>query len=708
MSSGSNLPNANSVSLPSEAELAKIANAHYGTVGIDPSHASAPSATGSPTPSLHGASPVQGAPSSHGAPLLSPGLAPSAHPAMSPTVGALDLNKAQVISPQVASGRPHLAGYPLSSASPPSPQNISHPHAAGSGTQTAIPQRAKLDSLDGARIGYPCRYSAATVIPSLGLKSPSSALSSPGLGSPGLGSPGLSTPGLSPSGVGTPGLSIPGLGSSGLGTPRLGATGQGSPGLAAPASGQSRHGAPGPSYSNEGGVIPDGTQFARAVESPSYYFLPANPSNSPGRNHDQLIGHAVQPASRGAQHRPLNVESIRRDFPILQEKINGHQLVWLDNAATTQKPQVVIDRLVHFYQHENSNIHRAAHALAARATDAYEHARKTVAGFLGASSSDNIVFTRGATEAINLVAKTYGRQVVGSNDEIVLTALEHHANIVPWQQLAQDVGAVIKVAPVDDHGDIILAEYQRLIGPRTKIVSFTQVANALGTVTPAAEMIAIAHRQGAKVLLDGAQSVSHMPVDVSALDCDFYVFSGHKAFAPTGIGALYGKSDVFEHMAPWQGGGNMIRDVNFDHTVYQDAPMRFEAGTGNIADAAGLAAALEYLQLFGLDAINKYEHALMEYALEALRRVPGLRLIGSPQEQAGAISLVMKQAPPTEIASALNQKGIAVRAGHHCAQPILRRFGLEATVRPSLALYNTHGEIDQLVEALREIASVKH
>jgi cysteine desulfurase/selenocysteine lyase len=399
----------------------------------------------------------------------------------------------------------------------------------------------------------------------------------------------------------------------------------------------------------------------------------------------------------------FDVSAVRRDFPILKEKVNGHQLVWFDNAATTQKPQSVIDRVSYFYEHENSNIHRAAHELAARSTDAYEKARDTVAKFLNASSSDDIVFVRGTTEAINLVAQSWGRQNIQKDDEIVITWLEHHANIVPWQMLCSETGAVLRVAPVDEDGQVILQEYQKLLNAKTKLVSFTQVSNALGTVTPAKQMIEMAHRVGAKVLLDGAQSVSHLRADVQVLDCDWFVFSGHKIFAPTGIGALYGKPDVLESMQPWQGGGNMIEDVTFEKTIYQPAPARFEAGTGNIADAVGLGAALEYVSRLGIENIARYEHELLVYAMDKLNSIQGLRLIGTAPDKTSVLSFVLAGHSNQDIGVALNKVGIAVRTGHHCAQPILRRFGLESTVRPSLALYNTHEEVDHLVDSVRKI-----
>ncbi|HEY3493782.1 MAG TPA: SufS family cysteine desulfurase, partial [Polyangiaceae bacterium] len=372
----------------------------------------------------------------------------------------------------------------------------------------------------------------------------------------------------------------------------------------------------------------------------------------------------------------LDPHAIKRDFPILEERVHGKKLVWLDNAATTQKPRAVIERLSYYYEHENSNIHRGAHALAARATDAYEAARDKVRRFLNAPSSKEIVFVRGGTEAINLVAQSWGRRNVAAGDEIVVSLLEHHANIVPWQQLAKEKGARLRAAPVDDDGQILLEDFERLLGPKTRIVAITHVSNALGTIVPVREMTAIAHRYGARVLVDGAQSVSHMPVDVQAIDCDFYCFSGHKVFAPTGIGALFGKAEVLDAMPPWQGGGNMISDVTFQKTTYQAAPWRFEAGTGNIGDAVGLGAALDYVTAVGMPAIERYEHELLVYATERLETVPGLRMIGTAREKAGVLSFVLDGQRTEDVGGALDREGIAVRSGHHCAQPILRRFGL--------------------------------
>ncbi len=443
--------------------------------------------------------------------------------------------------------------------------------------------------------------------------------------------------------------------------------------------------------------VPSAPTQALISTSPQFYFLSDAPGGIqvPGRTDTVALGPARP---------PFDVNAVRRDFPILNERVNGHPLVWLDNAATTQKPQSVIDRVSYFYEHENSNIHRAAHELAARATDAYEGAREKARAFLNAPSVKEVVFVRGTTEAINLVAQSWGRQHIGAGDEIIVTWLEHHANIVPWQQLAAQTGAKLKVVPVDDDGQVLLGEYQKLLSPRTKLVSFTQVSNALGTITPAKQIIDLAHAVGAKVLLDGAQSVSHLRADVQALGCDWFVFSGHKVFGPTGIGVLWGREALLNATEPWQGGGNMIDDVTFEKTVYQKAPNRFEAGTGNIADAVGLGAALDYVTRIGLDKIAQYEHGLLAYATYYLKQIPGLRLIGTAPDKAGVISFVLVGHNTQKVGAALNREGVAVRSGHHCAQPILRRFGVEATVRPSLALYNTCGDIDTLVRAVHAVA----
>ncbi|MCA2718767.1 family 2A encapsulin nanocompartment cargo protein cysteine desulfurase [Microcystis sp. M169S2] len=459
-----------------------------------------------------------------------------------------------------------------------------------------------------------------------------------------------------------------------------------------------------------------GLPLAVSLATPSFYFIEELETKIPDlpavvAKPGQLVQvQGIDPlfvpqASGRSVQRPsfFDVHTIRLDFPILQERVNGKPLIWFDNAATTQKPQAVIDRLVHFYSHENSNVHRAAHELAARSTDAYEAARETVRRFLNASSANEIIFVRGTTEGINLVAKSWGQQTLQAGDEIVLTHLEHHANIVPWQQLAAQTGAKLRVVPVDDYGQILLAEYQQLLNSRTKLVAFSHVSNALGTITPAKQIIDLAHRVGAKVLLDGAQSVSHIPIDVQQLGCDWFVFSGHKVFGPTGIGVLYGQEDLLNATVPWQSGGNMIVDVTFERTVYQAAPTRFEAGTGNIADAVGLGTALDYVQQIGLTTIANYEHELLEYATAGLTTIPGLRLIGTAADKAAVLSFVLEGFDVEVIGQALNREGIAVRAGHHCAQPILRRFGLEATVRPSLAFYNTKAEVDVLVAALERL-----
>jgi cysteine desulfurase/selenocysteine lyase len=489
--------------------------------------------------------------------------------------------------------------------------------------------------------------------------------------------------------------------------------------------GPSPHGGPGLQQGRGGIPAPAGASYYFLTDSPA---VTARPETAKGLVKGPVNHHAV-PAPFALDVQTLDLRALapehrtevaappisgarafdphifRRDFPILQQQVNGRRLIWLDNGATTQKPQAVIDRLVRFYTHENSNIHRAAHTLAARSTDAYEKAREKVRGFINAPSVKDIIFVRGATEAINLVAQSWGRRNVGKDDEIVLSHLEHHANIVPWQQLAAEKGARLRIAPVDDSGQIILDEYEKLLNPRTRIVAFTHVSNALGTITPVREMTAMAHRHGARVLVDGAQGICHMPVDVQALDVDFYIFSGHKMFAPTGIGVVYGRGSELEAMPPWQGGGNMIADVTFEKTIFQGPPERFEAGTGNIADAVGLGAAIDYLTRIGMNNVAAYEHELLGYASQGLSSVPGLKLIGTAREKAGVLSFVLDGCRTEDVGKALDREGIAVRAGHHCAQPILRRFGLESTVRPSLALYNTTEDIDALVDALLRIQS---
>ncbi len=399
----------------------------------------------------------------------------------------------------------------------------------------------------------------------------------------------------------------------------------------------------------------------------------------------------------------FHVQAIRQDFPILRQEVHGKTLIWLDNAATTQKPQAVIDALSRFYECDNSNIHRGVHTLADRATDAYERAREKAQNFIGARDSQEIIFVRGTTEAINLVAQSYGRKYIRQGDEIVVTIMEHHANIIPWQMLCQETGAVLRVAPCDDRGEILLDEYAALLNRKTALVALTQVSNVLGTVNPVGVMTQMAHGVGARVLVDGAQSVPHLPVDVQALNCDFLAFSGHKLFAPTGIGVLYGKAEVLDMMPPWQGGGNMIQDVTFERTIYNTLPHKFEAGTGNIADAVGLGAAIDYLERIGFHAAMQHEEALLAYGMKRLSDIPGLRLIGTAPHKVSVLSFVLDGISDEEMGRRLDQEGIAVRAGHHCAQPVLRRFGLESTVRPSLALYNTFEDIDALVAAILKV-----
>ncbi|MDR2350041.1 MAG: cysteine desulfurase [Deltaproteobacteria bacterium] len=399
------------------------------------------------------------------------------------------------------------------------------------------------------------------------------------------------------------------------------------------------------------------------------------------------------------------VSEIRKDFPILSETVEGgNRLVWFDNAATTQKPRSVIDRLVRYYERENSNVHRGAHTLAARATDAYEEAREKVARFIGAKSPGNIVFLRGTTEAANLVASAYLKPRLAPGDEIILSALEHHANIVPFQVVAAETGALLRVAPVDDSGQIIFADYVGLFGPRTRFVSVTHVSNALGTVTPVEALIAAAHARGVPVAVDGAQSVSHLPINVTAMGADFFFFSGHKIYGPTGIGALYGTDEALNDSLPYQTGGNMISDVTFEKTAYKAPPEKFEAGTANIAGAAGLGAALDYVTGLGPANIANYEESLLRHATAELSRIPRLVIVGTAPNKASVISFLIDGVAVEEVNVRLASAGIAVRAGHHCAQPILRRFGLEGTVRASLAFYNTAEEVDYFVSVVRDIA----
>ncbi|MCX5662423.1 MAG: cysteine desulfurase [Planctomycetota bacterium] len=404
--------------------------------------------------------------------------------------------------------------------------------------------------------------------------------------------------------------------------------------------------------------------------------------------------------------RTFDVERVRADFPILARQIHGRPLIYLDNAATTQKPRAVLDAIDRYYTTHNANVHRGVHTLSQEATEAYEGARATVAHFLHAPDARNIVFTRGATEAINLVAQTYGRTHVRARDQILITHMEHHSNIVPWQMLAAQTGAELVVAPIDDRGELIVEAFAKLVTTRTRLAAFTHVSNALGTVNPVRELAALVHDVGAAVLVDGAQAIAHKPIDVAALDCDFYVFSGHKAYGPTGIGALYGRGELLEAMPPWQGGGDMIKSVSFAGTTYNDVPHRFEAGTPDIAGAIGLAAALDYLQALGLEAVAAHESCLLGHAADVLRDVPGLRLVGEPRHRTGAISFTLGDVHPHDVGTVLDRLGIAVRAGHHCAQPVMDRFGLPATVRASVAAYNTVGEIDALAAGLRRVAEM--
>jgi cysteine desulfurase / selenocysteine lyase len=408
--------------------------------------------------------------------------------------------------------------------------------------------------------------------------------------------------------------------------------------------------------------------------------------------------------------RPLatgfNVHKIRADFPILKQQVHGKPLVYLDNAATTQKPQVVIDTLVDYYRCDNSNIHRGVHTLSERATEAYEQARASVKSFLNAQSVRGIIFVRGTTEAINLVAQTYGRTHVGSGDEVIISALEHHSNIVPWQILCQQQRAHLRIIPVNDRGELELDELERMIGPKTKLIAIAHVSNALGTINPVREIVALAHRNGIPVLVDGAQACPHLEVDVTNLDCDFYAFSGHKVYGPTGIGVLYGKPELLDTMPPYQGGGDMIASVTFEETLYNRLPYKFEAGTPDIAGAIGLGAAIEYVRAVGLDDIAAHEHRLLSYATEALSSIPGLRLIGTAKEKAAVLSFVLDGIHAHDIGTVLDQAGIAIRTGHHCAQPLMQRFGVPATARASLGLYNTAEEIDALVAGIHSVREV--
>ena len=402
----------------------------------------------------------------------------------------------------------------------------------------------------------------------------------------------------------------------------------------------------------------------------------------------------------------FDVEAVRKDFPILHQQIRGKPLVYLDSAATSQKPRAVIDAIARYYLEDNANVHRGVHLLSERATKDHEDAREKVRRFVNAAHAHEIVFVRGTTEAINLVAQTYGRKRLGAGDEILVTELEHHSNIVPWQLLCEEKGAALRVAPVDDDGQLRLDELERLLGPRTRLLALAHVSNALGTVNPVRRIVEMAHRRNVPVLLDGAQAVPHLGVDVQALGCDFYAFSGHKLFGPTGIGVLYGKSALLEEMPPWQGGGDMISSVTFEKTTWNKLPYKFEAGTPDIAGAVGLGAAIDYLGALGLPAVAAHEHDLLSYGTAALLEVPDLRLIGTAQDKAAVLSFVIGDIHPHDVGTVLDREGIAIRTGHHCAQPLMKRFGVAATARASLAFYNRRKDIDALVSGLHRVREI--
>jgi cysteine desulfurase / selenocysteine lyase len=400
---------------------------------------------------------------------------------------------------------------------------------------------------------------------------------------------------------------------------------------------------------------------------------------------------------------PFDVLAVRKDFPILETTVHGHPLVYLDNAASAQKPRAVIDAERAVYEQYYSNIHRGVHQLSMQSTDAYEAARVKVQKFLGARESREVLLLRGTTEAINLVAQTYGRRQVGAGDEVLITGLEHHSNIVPWQMLCEEKGGVLRVAPIDDAGEVDLRAFERLLNPKTRIVSVAHVSNALGTINPIRRMTELAHAHGAVIVVDGAQGAPHLPLDVAALDCDFYAFSGHKLYGPSGVGALYGKAALLESMPPWQGGGDMIASVTFEKTTYNVLPYKFEAGTPNIAGVIALGAAIDYVNALGLANLAAYEDELLAYGTERLRAVPGLRLVGTARHKAGVLSFVLDGIHPHDIGTVLDYEGIAVRTGHHCAQPVMDRYGLPATARASLACFNTKDELDQLVKGIHKV-----
>ncbi len=415
-------------------------------------------------------------------------------------------------------------------------------------------------------------------------------------------------------------------------------------------------------------------------------------------------------AAQGADARvravPFDVNKIRADFPILRQKVHGKPLVYLDNAATTQKPRAVIEAITRYYESDNANIHRGVHFLSEHATEEHEAARRTVQQFLNARSASEIIFVRGATEAINLVAQSYGRKHIGPGDEVLITGMEHHSNIVPWQLLCNDKDARLCASPIDDNGELLLDEFENLLGPRTKFVAVTHVSNALGTVNPVRKIIELSHRRNIPVLVDGAQAVPHLKVDVQELGCDFYVFSGHKLYGPTGIGVLYGKAGFLDAMPPYQGGGDMLASVPFEKTTYNKVPYKFEAGTPDIAGAIGLGAAIRYVTELGLDRIAAHEHDLLHYATNALSAMPGLRIVGTAKEKAGVLSFVYDGVHPHDIGTILDQEGIAIRTGHHCSQPVMQRFNIPATARASFALYNTREEVDALVRGIEKVREV--
>lgn len=412
---------------------------------------------------------------------------------------------------------------------------------------------------------------------------------------------------------------------------------------------------------------------------------------------------ATERGSASENPAPYDVERVRADFPILSRKVRGHDLAYLDNAATTQKPRTVIDAISRFYEQDNANVHRGVHYLSQRATDLYEEARHKVNRFMGATVGCETIFTRGATEAINLVANSFGRGLVGPGDEVLVSFMEHHSNIVPWQMLCEATGATLRVIPMSHDGELLLDEYDRLLNGNTKIVAVTHVSNALGTVNPVSEMCRKAHEQGARVLVDGAQSAPHIPIDMQALGADFFVCSGHKMYGPTGVGVLYGRAEVLDRMPPWQGGGDMILSVSFEKTVYARIPNKFEAGTPPIAEVIGLGAAVDYLNAIGMENVAAHERGLLGHALAALRDVPGVTVIGNARHRAGVVSFVMDCAHPHDIGQLLDAEGVAVRAGHHCAQPVMRHYGVPATARASFGLYNTRAEVDALVRGLHRV-----